>query len=522
MRDFSRHFTGMLRRRISFPVSATLGFIGLALAAAFKAIFDVTVQDFWKDTANPYLREHVGPWSATTLEWIGPYWLGFASAFSLMLIVEIAIYWWRYNTNKVNVDGNNNPCVDNNDLSQGKVFHSGGVKIRRLGKRADNLELVAVARSNNRVYILSHWRPDGTESPRIRIDATHLDGSVDASFGHVASGFTSFSLSDVGMTQVSRMHVLADGGLLIIGSIFQELGQVSLGFLAKMDRYGSLDAEFGVCGLVMLERQGAINYGKDAVVVGKNIYCVAGSYQQGDIAVYCFNFCGVLLNYIIYTITTDGTAWPNRVVETTSDNGMFVVGKITSVDGVKSDGFILRIGSDGRPSKSFGSNGVTLLREVSSLSLVHQVNGVVVLPTGSALVSGTGNEGFIVGVDSEGRPLLSFGKSGTYESRATYRTTATSFSYSPKIDAVSLAGIESDGNSINRPFINLVDLCGRSLLQEDADPVNIEFDAHSFRSEHLLLESGNAFLAAQEGPLSLGRRGILISIVPLSSIDRQS
>lgn len=83
-----RHVLYMMKPRTPFFVSVLLGILGGVLAATLKAIFDVTVQDFWKDTVTPFLREHVGLWSATTVEWIGPYWCGFVSAFLLMFCVE--------------------------------------------------------------------------------------------------------------------------------------------------------------------------------------------------------------------------------------------------------------------------------------------------------------------------------------------------------------------------------------------------------------------------------------------------
>lgn len=517
MGDFAGHFAGMPKPRTSLLVSALLGLIGLALAA-LKAIFDVTVQDFWKDTATPYLRGRVGLWITTIFDWISPFWLGAMSSFISIMFAAMTFAWWNAQAKQDTPDEKEALSEGSNNASHHSPPTLEAATTRRVGKRADSLELIAVERSRDRVYILSHWRPDGTGQPRIRIDAAHLDGSVDASFGQAASGYTSFSLSGEGKAQAHRISALEDDSSLVVGSIFNEKSQKSTGFIAKLDDRGSLCTGFGVGGFIILERQGDMSYAHDSVVIGKNIYCVSNTYEHGDVFVHCFSPDGHFLNFNIFSVTADGTAWPNRVVKTSPENGMIIVGKLTSKDSARSDGFILKIGPNGELSKNFGSNGVVSLCEASSLPLIHQVHGAVVLPTGSVLVAGTGNEGFIVGLDSEGRPLLSFGKSGTYESQATYRTTATSLSYSPEIDAISLAGIESDGNSINQPFVNLVDSSGRSLLRHSKDPVKIDLDAHFFRSEHILLENGNAFLAMQEGSPSLPRRGIVISVLPLNSI----
>ena len=78
-----RHFfVSLLVAVLAVPIAA-------AGKAAFKAIFDITIQDFWKDTVAPFLINHIGPWSAIILQWIGPYWSGVGSAFLLILCVEM-------------------------------------------------------------------------------------------------------------------------------------------------------------------------------------------------------------------------------------------------------------------------------------------------------------------------------------------------------------------------------------------------------------------------------------------------
>lgn len=85
--------------RQSFLVSLLIAVLAVPIVAvgraAFKAVFDVTVQDYWKDTAAPFLQSHVGPWSTAMLEWIGPYWTGVGSAFALMFVVEMVFAWRR-------------------------------------------------------------------------------------------------------------------------------------------------------------------------------------------------------------------------------------------------------------------------------------------------------------------------------------------------------------------------------------------------------------------------------------------
>ncbi|MCJ2088798.1 hypothetical protein MKK88_22850 [Methylobacterium sp. E-005] len=125
----------MLKPRTPFLVSVLLGFLGALLAAALKAIFDVTVQDFWKDTATPFLREHVGPWSATMLEWIGPFWLGAGSAFALMFLVEMAFAWRRREATR------RDQAID---LSK-SVFHGIEIDLQRLlSQLSTNGKMIAV------------------------------------------------------------------------------------------------------------------------------------------------------------------------------------------------------------------------------------------------------------------------------------------------------------------------------------------------------------------------------------------
>ncbi len=85
----------MLAPRPSYLASLAFAMLGAFCLATLRAIFDVTVQDYWKDTVSPFLQAHVGPWSTTMLEWIGPYWAGVLSAFVLMFAIEIIFAWRR-------------------------------------------------------------------------------------------------------------------------------------------------------------------------------------------------------------------------------------------------------------------------------------------------------------------------------------------------------------------------------------------------------------------------------------------
>ncbi|MEE8628827.1 MULTISPECIES: hypothetical protein [Methylobacterium] len=82
-------------------IASLIAAIGVKLiGAAIKAIYDVTVQDFWKDTISPYLSHHVGPWSTAMIEMIGPYLAGFCSALALMFVVEMIFAIRRSNNAK--------------------------------------------------------------------------------------------------------------------------------------------------------------------------------------------------------------------------------------------------------------------------------------------------------------------------------------------------------------------------------------------------------------------------------------
>ena len=449
------------------------------------------------------------------LDWLGPYWAGVASAFGLMFAVEMTLAWRRSRSTAdaavVQSTARATPEIPASTPVAGLYAH---FAIRRLNKRADSLELVALTRSVHRAYVLSHWRPDGTDQERIRLDAIHVDGLPDVEFGQGTVGFTSFTLPGGRRAQAQRLTVLTDGGVLVVGSSFDDRTRTSTGFLAKIDASGSLDANFGASGIVIFPGSNVLSYAQDAVQIDGYIFCVGCEFESSILKVFKFTTTGKFVDVKEVVISDKGMVWPSRIRRTFPEGGFLVIGRTTSSEPATMDGFIAKLDSSAALVGDFGQHGIVVLGQAFALPTVHQVLDLAVLPTGSTLVAGTGNEGFIVGLDPTGKPLASFGRFGLYEAQATYRTTATSFSYSSGLDAICLGGTESDGNSINRPFLTLLDTKGQKLLPDDADPVVVALDAPSYRTEHLLLENGCVLAVMQEGPLSLGRRGVSIGILP--------
>ncbi len=85
----------MVKPRRPFVVSLIFALIGGPSWEAVKAIWGTAASDFWKDTAKPFLSQHIGPWSTIMLDAIGPFWGGVISAFALMFVVEMVMAWRR-------------------------------------------------------------------------------------------------------------------------------------------------------------------------------------------------------------------------------------------------------------------------------------------------------------------------------------------------------------------------------------------------------------------------------------------
>ncbi|GJD29092.1 hypothetical protein PMNALOAF_0324 [Methylobacterium adhaesivum] len=160
----------MLAPRTPFIVSLIAGVIGVIITklvgAALKAIYDVTIQDFWKDTIAPYLTKQVGPWSTAILEWIGPNWAGAISAFALMFVVEMIFAWRRRLT-----PGAEDLRKEQNEVALSVVANQSFVScpIKLDGIRFINC-------SFEKVFVTWDGGPYSLES--CQIDATRVDGFI--------------------------------------------------------------------------------------------------------------------------------------------------------------------------------------------------------------------------------------------------------------------------------------------------------------------------------------------------------
>ncbi|SDF73584.1 hypothetical protein [Thalassobaculum litoreum] len=417
-------------------------------------------------------------------------------------------------------------AVDKAASSDAKTLMHGGAEANpttswtvRLGDRSTAVSGVSIVATSTAIYALSSVKSlnDGATKSRIRIDALELNGERNKEFGENGAGYIIFSLPGSYRPDARRIVPLNEGGMIVVGTAFEDETALSHPFLVRIDKTGSLFSDFGRGGFTLLPMSAGLNYGWDAVQVGERIYTICSSFESSmlTLAVTPINLradSSIIFQPI--SIFEGGTVWPSRIVRVFPETAFYIIGKSVSA-AHQTDGFIAKVDATGKLDSGFGDSGKALLKTAFNPAFINNCSGAAVISDGVCLIGGFGNDAFMVAVGPHGNRVASFSENGVYCLRGVHRTYASSVAASTRLNVVALSGMESDGNSIERAFVAFTDLRGNDLRVGADNMERVSSDAKTKMVDHVISDEGAIFGLVQEGGTSQGSQRVAVVRIPV-------
>lgn len=368
-----------------------------------------------------------------------------------------------------------------------------------IGGDVANLSGVSVVANAESIFVASTDKREGNgASDGVRVDDFRLSGDPNTAFGR-ASGYSTFRLNGF-RSNVARMSLLSDGSVLVAGTAYDDPTGQSSAFMATVNSDGSLGSTFP--GGIFSTRlaSGKLTYGWDALQIGDNFYLTASVFGSPFLNLIKIPAeSPATFEVFSISINTDGTIWPKIARRAFPEDAIYIAGRIISSDSATSDGFVAKVKPNGALDQSFGGSGWVGIQNAFGLELVHNIVGLEVLADGTVIIAGTGSNGFAVALDAQGAPKRSFGNNGIVRPRGLYSMELSSMAISESQRIVTLGGTESDGNSISRPFLFVLDMNARTKAVVRSGIVYVETSDKAQMRDHVILPEGRCVSLIHEG-----------------------
>lgn len=245
------------------------------------------------------------------------------------------------------------------------------------------------------------------------------DGTPDSTFA--TNGFLRADISLGGIEEARGVYALSNGQLLVTGYV-QGVGTLD-GFIMRLDADGTMDASFGENSGYTTFNAGdnLIAYGREIAVISNEIYVGANILNggQGDIAVFNFTQGGSLdLSFSTAgsgIMDIDGELDELYSMDITA-GGAFILAGISNFQGDQR-GFVASLSQFGTPTSFAGTGSYTFdlgsgLNEVSDV--IVDANGKIVFAGSEGIFPNT--NGFVMRLNSDGSVDETFGSLGTMQS----------------------------------------------------------------------------------------------------------
>ncbi|MCM3905945.1 MAG: hypothetical protein ND866_30040, partial [Pyrinomonadaceae bacterium] len=282
----------------------------------------------------------------------------------------------------------------NPDGSLDQSFGVGGMVITDIDNVSQD-EGRAVAIQNDGKIIVGGNATLTNSSSRFALVRYNTDGSLDMNFGTGGKVIESFGSYFSGL---NGLVAQTDGKLVVAGESRSQLGKNDFA-LARFNTDGSLDASFGINGMVLTDIASdsydiayalALQADEKIVVAGSTSF--AQNLPYGDFAVVRYNTDGSLdLSFGVSgrAITDFNGSTDQALAVTIQADGKLVVGGAAFTTGsTRQDFAIARYNSDGSLDASFGTGGKTTGNIFPSFSN-HVVYAVAVEANGKIVFAGS-------------------------------------------------------------------------------------------------------------------------------------
>lgn len=330
-----------------------------------------------------------------------------------------------------------------------------------VGDYSEIIEPINFIIHNNMYIVLSKfYEVEGEQTVQVRIDAFKKDGNWNEEFGASGSGYR---LIDFGLNrpEPSEIISLPHNELLIIGTLYIE--NEAHAFMLILDSLGKNKTTFnnGQVKIIKINND-RVPRCKNAVLHNEIIYLLCSEVNNIGTAIIAIDTDGNIvssfgINGISETLPVSyKTVCPSGISYDVHSNAFYVAAKTGS-------GLVAKYKFDGKLDNNFGEHGVKDISEVLLHNgFVNQINNITMLPTGTALTVGAGNNGFVVAINSKGVVDNRIGENGRIDVRSFYRVESNKI-VTDNIGRIFVGGMEYDGNSIMNGLISFFDQNGKPI-----------------------------------------------------------
>lgn len=264
-----------------------------------------------------------------------------------------------------------------------------------------------VLQSDGKILLSGYINEYGSGNENLLLIRLNTDGTYDTSFG--VDGIVTTNLSDYG--EYSYAMALQNDGKMVIAGEVSVGGTDIQAFVARYDSNGSLDNTFGTAGITTYDGIGwDIAYGVVVQSDGK-IVMTGSTSEAGYPDVALTDLLLLRLNPdgtkdITFgtngVVTYDSIYESGRAVDIQSDGKIVVVGNRWSYASINNAALLLRYNTNGTLDNTFGQNGCVIYKKEDGPTDLSG-NALSLMNDGKIVMAGYVNtDGFVVRVNSNG------------------------------------------------------------------------------------------------------------------------
>ena len=322
----------------------------------------------------------------------------------------------------------------------------------------------------------------GTDGSDILVVRYDSDGSLDAGFG--VAGIVTVEIS-AGIDIANAVQIQPDDGKIVIGGVSDQGSAQEDFVLVRLNTDGSLDASFQGDGTVTTDLGAGTDDGiTDIVIRADDEEIIAVGTSDTSLAVVAYDSTGDLDATFSDDgiLTTDlGTEATANAVTLQTDDEILISGSVESSDGTETDSIVVRIDPDGTLDTSFGTDGV-VTADLSATS-DDEFTAIAVTADGEILAAGD-----VVTVDAATDSdfvVVEYDSSGNLD--ASFGDEGIDVvDFSGTADVVTDMAVEDDGTIVlvGGTNVDLNEHIAVAVLSPDGD-LDVNFDTDGIEETHL-------------------------------------
>jgi uncharacterized delta-60 repeat protein len=337
----------------------------------------------------------------------------------------------------------------NPDGSLDTTFGTGGKVITEVNGQSDIATAVAI-QADGKIVVAGRVSTPAPTFQDFAVVRYNSDGTLDTTFGTGGKVITDFNN---GLEEVNDMLIQSDGKIVVMGRSFFAFSDIAI---ARYNTDGSLDTTFDGDGKVSTDIAfGSQDDGRAIAIQSDGKLVVVGSTTTGfptpqSFAVLRYETDGSLdASFGVGGVVTTNFAGGNdaaRGVAIQSDGRIVVAGQVTN-PGPDTDFGVARYNTDGTLDATFGTGGLATTSIFTSADLVKdvalQADGKIIVVGDTSPPSSSDSDFTVVRYDTDGSLDTTFGTGGIARAGV-----SSSPSFPNHVDNVSAVAIQIDGGIV--------------------------------------------------------------------------